>query len=320
MGIQAGIIYLLASTLIFFVKLAAYFFTHSTAVLSDALESVVNVVAAASALFVLYYASQPADEEHPYGHGKAEYFSAAFEGGLISFAAIVIAGEAFKALWRHERVGEFDTGLIFMALSGVANLILGVYLKRRGVSEKSETLKASGAHVMSDVWSTVAVLVGLALVKVTGLQWLDPVIAFFVSIQLGFQGYKIVRAAFSGLLDETDPEVLEGLAKAFARNRNPGVIDIHHVKMIRAGNYHHIDAHLVIPDFWSVKEAHEKAHQFEMDVITEYHFDGEIAFHLDPCRQKFCEICDVRECPIRTREFLTSNELTVKNLIAGPRY
>jgi len=315
---RAAWISALASLVIFLLKIGAYKITGSTAVLSDALESIVNVIASIVALFVVRFASQPADHEHPYGHGKAESFSSAFEGGMIFFAAIMIIGEAVKALLNHEPTQKLEIGLLIVAAAALVNLFLGLYLRRVGTSHQSEALKASGAHVLSDVLTTVGVMVGLGLVLLTGISWLDPAIAILVGAQLAWSGYKIVRASLGILMDEQDEQILEDLAKALRKNRISGVIDIHHLRTIRSGRFHHVDAHLVVPEYWDVSRVHELTQEYEDRVVHDYEFDGELAFHVDPCKKSYCIICDVAECPIRQRPFKELRRFTVKSLTDGP--
>lgn len=309
----------IASILIFAMKMAAYRVTGSTAVLSDALESIINVLAAAVALYVIRFAAQPADHEHPYGHGKAESFSSAFEGGMIFFAAIMIIGESLKALFFHEPPRELETGLWIVGGAALLNLALGIYLKRVGKTHKSEALKASGAHVISDVLTTAGVMVGLGLVLVTGYVWLDPVIAIFVGLHLAYSGYKILRESVGVLMDEQDEQVLADLAASINKNRRPGVIEIHNLRTIRSGRFHHVDAHIVVPEYWDVAEVHSFTHNFEADVVRDYEFDGELAFHLDPCKKSYCAVCDMPNCPIRQLPFTETRPFTVKSLTSGPQ-
>ncbi|MEN0058904.1 MAG: cation diffusion facilitator family transporter [Bdellovibrio sp.] len=316
---RAAWISALASLLIFLLKMGAYKMTDSPAILSDALESIVNVIASIVALFVIRFASQPADHEHPYGHGKAESFSSAFEGGMIFFAAVMIIGESVRALIHHEPTRQLELGLLVVGGAALMNLALGLYLRRVGAREKSDALKASGSHVLSDVLTTVGVMVGLALVLLTGISWLDPVVAILVGVQLAYSGYGIVRESLAVLMDEQDPQVLEDLAESLRRNRRPGIIDIHHLRIIRSGRFHHVDAHLVVPEYWDVSHVHEAGQQFEKDVVQDYDFDGELAFHLDPCKKSYCRVCDVPSCPIRQQAFQELRPFTVKSLTDGPQ-
>lgn len=311
---RAAWISAIASILIFGIKVFAYRLTGSAAVLSDALESIVNVVASIVALFVIRFAAQPADEDHPYGHGKAEYFSAAFEGGLIFFAALLIVFEAIKALLQQTPPQQLEIGLAIVGGAAFINLLLGLYLKKVGRDHHSEALQASGAHVMSDVLTTIGVMVGLGLVLLTKITWLDPVIAIGVGAQLAWSGYKIVRESLGGLLDESSEESLIDLCGALEKNRKPGIIDIHNLRIIRSGRFHHVDAHVVVPEYWDVAKVHSETHDFEHKVVSDYVFDGEIAFHIDPCKKSLCRRCDMPDCPIRLQPFAGREAFTVKSL------
>lgn len=315
---KAAWISFFASAFIFAMKVAAYYYTNSTAVLSDALESTVNVVAATVALIVIRIAAKPADEDHPYGHGKLEYFSAAFEGGLIFFAALMIIREALQSLFTGSEAKHLESGFLIMGLAAIFNLVLGIYLKRIGKKEQSDALMASGAHVISDVWTTVGVLGGLGLLILTNWQWLDATIAILVGLNLAYEGYKIARKSGGNLVDEADTEVLEDLAVALEKNRGTGIIDIHQLRMIRSGRFHHVDAHLVIPEYWNISQAHNVCDDFEAEVVRDYTFDGEIAFHLDPCKRAYCKMCTVEACPVRQSPFEKRNPFTVQSLTGSP--
>jgi cation diffusion facilitator family transporter len=310
---------LIISFVILGLKFGAYTLTHSQAVFSDAVESIVNVVTAIIALIVMKIVAEPADERHPYGHGKLEYFSSAFEGGMIAFAAIAIGYEAIRALIEGIELHELETGMIIVAISAVANLLLGLHLKNTGKKFNSEALLGSGAHVLADVWTTVAVIAGLVLVKFTGWQWLDPCVALLAAFMLGTSGYKIVRRAAGALIDEIDHKVLGHLCRAMNQHRKPGLINVHDTRVIRSGKFHHVDAHLVVPNFWDALKVHSEAHEFEEKVVSTYPYDGELAFHVDPCRQEFCSICDLSECPIRKETFTGLQKMTVKSVIKGYR-
>ncbi|KYG67030.1 cation transporter [Bdellovibrio bacteriovorus] len=316
---RAAWISAIASILIFLLKVYAYRLTNSAAVLSDALESIVNVIAAGVALYVIRISSEPADENHPYGHGKAESFSSTFEGGLIFFAAVMIIAESIKALIYHEPAQKLELGLVFVGAAAILNLVLGLYLKNTGIKHQSEALRASGTHVLSDVVTTVGVMLGLGLVLLTGWEWIDPVVAILVGLQLAYSGYKIVRESLGVLMDEQNEEVLGNLARSLEKNRRPGIIDIHELRTIRSGRFHHVDAHLVVPEYWDVSRVHSLGNAFEADVVRDYEFDGELAFHIDPCKKSFCSVCSVPDCPIRQAPFQQERPFTVKSLTGGPQ-
>ena len=315
---KAAAISLGASVLILVLKFWAYAVTDSTALLSDALESIVNVLAAGVALQVVRVVARPPDEDHPYGHGKFEYFSMAFEGGLITFAGIMIAGEAGRAFFAGTVPRNLDFGLFIAVGAAVLNLVLGLYLLMIGRKHQSEALRASGIHVLTDVGTTVGAIAGLALVRLTGVSWFDPAAALIIAGLLIYSGYKIVRQAAAGLIDEVEPEALAQLTTAFEKNRRPGIIDIHLLRMIRSGRFHHVDAHLVVPEFWDVSKTHAVSDEFEKAVVASYPYDGEIAFHIDPCFRQYCEHCALMDCPIRRKEFRGRRPFTVQAVTHAP--
>ena len=247
--LRAGLLSLVVSVILLAAKYWAYRLTGSTAILSDALESIVNVVAALFALGGLLFAGRPADRNHPYGHGKIEFFSAAFEGGLIAFAAVLIIYEVVLSLVTGVEVKRLDTGVLIIAAAAVANLALGLFLVRTGRRHHSLTLVADGQHVLSDFWTTVGIVLGLLLVRFTGLWWLDPLVAAVVAVNLMWTGFRLVRHAAGGLLDEEDTLLLNRLLRVLGGHVGQGIIRVHHLRAIRAGRFHHVDAHLVVPEF-----------------------------------------------------------------------
>lgn len=305
---------LLLGILLMIFKFWGYRQSGSQSVFSDAMESIVNVVAAGLALFVVHYSSKPADQDHPYGHGKVEFFSAAFEGGLISFAGVLIFIEAVNSIINEQLIHDPGIGLIVVAVAGLGNMSLGFVLLRIGRRHRSLALVASGKHLLADFWTSVGVLGGLGLVYWTHLTWIDNATAILIGVLLIWEGAKLVRRSVGGLLDEEDLEVLGQLENIFSRLAVGGIIQIHHVKVIRSGAFHHIDAHLVIPEFWDITEAHLRTTKFEKQVINYYPYEGEINFHLDPCRRAYCQVCDLTDCPIRTEAFVQRMPVRLEHL------
>ncbi len=301
-------------------KFFAFYKTQSTGILSDALETIVNVVTAIVAIIVLKYALEPADEDHPYGHGKLEYFSAAFEGGIILFAAFAIIFESVRSIVQGHEVQNLHIGVIYIMLASVINGVVGLYLVRVGKNQNSEALKASGAHLLADVKTTAGVIFGLGIYHYTGLKWIDSTIGLLVGLWLGYESVQIIKRNVGGLLDQADVESVKVLAKCIQSHLVEGIIDIHNVRIIRSGSFHHIDAHIVIPEFWDAKKVHQVSHEYEKKVVESYKFDGEFAFHTDPCYQKYCRVCTVKECPVRIHPFTHERLLTEKHIMSGPRH
>jgi cation diffusion facilitator family transporter len=297
-------------------KFFAYRLTHSTAVLSDALESVVNVLAAAFALWAIQAAEAPPDENHPYGHGKFEFVTAVFEGGLISFAALMIAYEAVIGLLHHKAAPDLSQGLWVMVFAGALNGLLGVVLVALGKRTHSMALEADGKHVFTDFLTTVGILIGLGIVKFTGLAWLDPAIALLMAGMLLFTGIPLVRKAIDGLIDAADNALLEKLLGSLERNRQPGLIRVHHVRAMRNGRRIHVDGHLVLPEFWTVERAHDTTEEYEQAVVKDLFLEGEMEFHVDPCRRVYCRSCDLADCPIRREPFSHRPPLSLVELMS----
>ena len=313
--LRAALLSLVVATLMLAAKYQAYRMTGSTAVLSDALESIVNVLAAVFALGGLLFAGRPADRNHPYGHGKIEFFSAAFEGGLIAFASILIVYEAVRSLVAGSDVHQIGLGLLIVLGSALVNLALGLYLVRTGRRYVSLTLIADGQHVLADVWTSAGIIVGLGLVRLTGRAWLDPVVALLVALWLMATGFRLVRHAAGGLLDEEDPLLLRRVLDALQKYVGGGVIRVHHLRAIRSGRFQHVEAHLVVPEFWSVEHAHDLSEDVAARIMRDLGAEGEMVFHTDPCHRIYCAVCDLEDCPIRREPFLKQTPLTLEEAV-----
>lgn len=313
--LRAVVISLAVSVVLLAAKYQAYRLTGSTAILSDALESIVNVVAAVFAIGALIFAGRPADRNHPYGHGKMEFMSAAFEGGLIAFAALVIVYEVVVSLTHGVELRALDVGLAIVLGAGLVNLALGYYLVRAGRRYDSLTLLADGRHVLADFYTSAGVVVGLLLVRITGLTWLDPLVAAVVALNLMWTGVRLIRQASAGLLDEEDPALLDRLLEVLQPHLGQGVIRIHHLRAIRSGRFHHVDAHLVVPEFWSVERSHELAEDVGERVMKELGVEGEMTLHTDPCHRIYCRMCDLDDCPVRREPFTGRPRLTLDEAV-----
>jgi cation diffusion facilitator family transporter len=320
--VRAILISLVGGTAILALKAAAYYLTGSMALKSDALESIVNVVAAAFGLGAVIFAGQPADKDHPYGHGKMEYFAAAFEGGLISLAAVLIFYESTVALIRGVELRSLGLGLTLNIAAGALNGLLGWFLLSEGRRLKSKTLEADGHHVMSDFYTTGGIFVGLLLVHFTGFSWLDPVIAIAVAVLLAKTGFGLVRESAAALLDEEDSVTigiivvaLDGLLKKGVEET--GVITVHGLRAIRSGRYTHVDVHLVVPEYLPVAEAHDDTERFDKKLIAAAGLEGELHAHIDPCRRKYCASCSDAKCPIRVEPFKGVVALTVEEAVTA---
>ena len=298
----AGLTYFLISLFLLFVKFWAFKITSSQAIFSDAMESIVNVVAAGLAFYVLYQNHKP-NSNFPYGAGKLEYISSSTEGSLMVFASIAIYFQVFNSFFQKETLNELTPGILLIAFTGVINLGLGLFLKHQGKKTNSMALKVSGSHVLTDVATTAGILVSLAIVSMTGWQFIDSLIALALASYIGFVGVKHVLSSLREMIDKENPKILKNLEKIFNQTRPDGIIQIHQVKIIRSGSFHHIDAHLVVPEYWDVKKVHEELNQFEKSIEDHYDYSVELGVHIDPCRRAYCKFCAVSNCSLRKEAF-----------------
>ncbi|MFA6236199.1 MAG: cation diffusion facilitator family transporter [Bacteriovorax sp.] len=312
----ASMLSLIVGVLLLAFKFYAYHITNSQSIFSDALESIVNVVAAIITVIVIIVAAKPADMDHPYGHGKIESMASTFEGGAILLAGILIVIQAIQVFAHGAMVQEIDSGLAIVTGAGIVNGLLGLFLLMRGKKHYSEALKSSGIHLLTDALTSIGVLAGLLMVKFTGLNWIDPVVAAIFGSMLVYAGGKILIRSGTILIDAHDESTLQLIAKLFEKNYRPGVIQIHFTRVIRSGNYHHIDCHMVIPEFWTILEAHDFSEKFESAVIQDYPVEGELHIHHDPCRMAFCESCELANCPIRRVPFKQRKHLNFEEITA----
>lgn len=306
------------AVVLFGAKFAGWMVTDSETVFSDAMESIVNIVASGAAVLAVVVAARPADRDHPYGHGKVEFLTAAFEGGLIAFAALVIVYQAAAALVVGPEIQRLELGMAIVAGGGIVNAILGVYLIRTGKQHHSTALVADGRHVLSDTWTSVGAVVGLLLVRLTGEVWIDPVTAILVALNLLRTGMEVVREAVRGLMDEQDPELIHELADAFEAARFPGIIEVHELRVIQVGAFEHVDAHVVVPEFWTIDQAHRNLDRFEQTVVATRPRGGELQLHTDPCEQAYCSACDLGDCAIRKEDFVARRRVTADQAVTGP--
>lgn len=298
----------------FLVKTAAYFLTHSVAILTDALESTVNVIAGFIGLYSLYVAAKPRDADHPYGHGKAEFLSAAVEGTLIGVAGVMIIYEAVKKLLHPQPLQKLDYGIILIAFTALANYIMGAYSVRRGKKNNSLALIASGKHLQSDTWSTLGIITGLALIYVTGLTWLDGVVAILFAFILIFTGYNILRRSIAGIMDEADRELLLKMVDLLNKHRRENWIDLHNLRVIKYGGQLHVDCHLTVPWYFNVREAHYEIDELSNLIRQEFGDTLELFVHSDGCLDFSCSICTKQDCTVRQKPFEQQVPWTLENI------
>lgn len=301
-------------------KLVAYYLTHSVAILTDALEGIVNVVAGFFGLYSLYLSAKPRDADHPYGHGKIEFVSAAIEGTLIFIAGLLIVYTAITHLLHPAALQQLDTGILLIAITAALNFIAGRICVRTGIKNNSLALVASGKHLLSDTYSTVGILVGLALIYITGIQWIDSAVAIVFSLIILYTGYKIIRSSVAGIMDESDRALLKKMVMLLNENRRPNWIDLHNLRIIKYGSTLHLDAHLTVPWYFNVNEAHTEIDALALLVRKEFGESLELFVHSDGCLEHSCAICTKTDCPVRKHAFEKKIKWSVENISTNKKH
>ncbi|MBN8621796.1 MAG: cation transporter [Flavobacteriales bacterium] len=300
--------------LLFVGKLIAWHLTNSDAVFSDAMESIVNIIAAFMGLYSLYLAAKPKDLDHPYGHGKVEFVTSGIEGALIIFAGVIIIVQSVDSLLHGNVPKKLDWGILIVALTAAINYLMGHISIKKGIKQNSLVLQSSGKHLQSDTLTTLGVVISLVLIYFTKIYWIDAAVALIFGGYIMFVGYKIIRKALSGIMDEADLEMLSRLAKFLNENRKPEWIDIHNMRIQQHGSGLHIDAHLTLPWYFELRKAHEEMEKAYKLIGENTDRSVEFNFHLDDCKTFSCEICQLSECPVRQKPFVKKIEWNEKNI------
>lgn len=301
-------------------KFVAYFITHSTAILTDALESIINVVAGAFAWYSVQLSEKPKDNEHPYGHGKIEFISAGFEGGLILMAALYILFEAIVQLITPSPIHQIENGIFICAFAGIINFALGKYLLKIGEKGQSPTLIADGKHLLVDTYSSLALVIGLCLVAFTDIQLIDPIVSIVLAIGILLTGYQLLRSSLAGLMDEADHNMLEKVAQVLNENRKENWIDMHNLRIVKYGSQVHIDSHLTLPYYYDLEASHAEVTAVESLVAKKFHSQVELFIHADPCLEQSCAICSLSTCNFRKNTFEKRLDWTKSLLLKNEKH
>lgn len=302
-------------------KSYAYYRTGSAGILSDALESVVHVIATAFAFYSVLLSAKPPDPRFPYGYGKIEYFSAGLEGGLITFAAIAILYEAIHSLIAGPVLQSLDLGVLIVGSLGATNLLLGWYLIHTGRKTNSLILVADGQHVLTDAYTSIGVVVALLVVKMTGWVILDPLIAILVALQILWTARKILREAVFGLMNRSDMDFLDKVSAALAASRQPEWIEIHRLRSFpNASDAHQIDLHMTVPRYWTVEQAHDAEHALETTLQSQVEPGIQCLIHIDPCSPRHCSVCRHTACSVRSTPPATPAAWNLAAMTAGPLF
>ena len=308
------------SVLLFAVKIIAYYFTNSLAVLSDALESIVNVLAGFIGLYSLYVAAKPKDLDHPYGHGKAEFVSAAAEGTLIVASGILILYEAIVNIIEAKPLEKIDTGLWLIAATAAMNFIAGIICLNIGKRNNSLALQASGKHLVIDTWSTLAIVATLVIILFTRFYLLDKVVACVIAVVIMYNGYNIVRRSLAGIMDEADMELLERMVRLLNEKRRSNWIDIHNLRIIKYGSVLHIDCHLTLPFYLNVLEAHNEVEALENFIISEFGEQVEMFVHTDGSYPVSCAVIFNKDGKGASPLFEQNKEWKLENIMKDERF
>jgi cation diffusion facilitator family transporter len=310
----------IVAILLFIMKIVAYVLTHSIAILTDALESTVNVIAGFIGFYSLYVSAKPRDRDHPYGHGKAEFLSAAVEGVLIIIAGMVIIYEATNKLLHPSPLEQLDYGIVLIVLSALINYLMGFVAIRKGRKNKSLALESSGRHLQSDTYSTLAIIAGLVLIYFTKLDFIDSIVAMLMACIIIFIGYRITRKSIAGIMDEADLKILTELVELLNRNRRPNWVDVHNLRVIKFGSILHVDCHLTVPWYLNVLEAHKETEALTRLIRNEFGETMEFFVHVDGCIEPSCPICGKEDCAERQHAFQEKINWTLENIISDKKH
>ena len=315
---QVALLALCVGVALMIVKFIAYWLTDSAAVLSDALESIVNVFASGFALFSIMLSARPPDPTHPYGHGRVEFFSAGLEGMLIVAAAAIIFWHALPRLFEPQAISQLSQGIALVAAAGAVNALTGWYMQRVGQRLQSLALIADGKHLLSDSYTSVGILVGMLLVWLTGWHVLDAIVALGVAASILVMGVRLLREAVARLMDEADPSVLEHIVDTLQNRRRVPWIDVHCLRAWRSGARLHVDFHLTLPRYWNLQRCHEIIEEVEEVIHESQPEPGDVIIHLDPCQPKDCASCRMAPCSLRSTAFQHTRPWTVASAVEGP--
>lgn len=305
---------------LFIVKIVAWYTTRSVAILTDALESIVNVIAGALAIYSLHLSAKPKDSDHPYGHGKAEFLSAAVEGTLIIVAGTFIIFSAISNFLHRPPLQKLDYGIILVAFTALVNFFVGSYAVRIGRKNNSLALISHGKHLRTDTWSTLGIVAGLFLILLTKIYWLDGAVAILFAFIIIYTGYKIIRTSIAGIMDEADLELLEKMVIILNENRKENWIDLHNLRIIKYGGTLHMDCHLTVPWYLNVKEAHSEIEHLSQLVRTHFGEAMELFVHSDACLDFSCALCVKDNCMVRQQPFKHRITWTIENISTDSKH
>jgi cation diffusion facilitator family transporter len=305
---------------LFIIKIAAWYLTNSVAILTDALEYTINVISGLVGLYSLYLSAQPRDQNHPYGHGKVEFLSAAVEGTLMIVSSFLIIYEAINNLKHPHEISKLDYGIYLVAATAIINYFVGYYAVNKGKKNNSLALIATGKHMQSDTYATIGIIVGLILIFFLKLTWIDSVVAFVFALIIIVSGYKILRSSIAGIMDEADDDLLEEVIALFQQSRRENWVDLHNLRIIKYGGTLHLDCHLTVPWYLNIHEAHREIDELSKLVKDNFGESIELFVHTDGCLDFSCAICTKQDCTVRKHAFVKKVDWTVENVSSNNKH
>lgn len=310
---KAILLALCVSILLMLAKFSAYLITNSNAILTDAAESIVNVLASGFAFYSIYLSTRPKDENHPYGHGKVEFFSAFVEGTLIGIAGLIIIGKSGYDLIYPKEIGRLYEGAVIIGATGFLNLLTGYHLIRTGRKLHSITLEADGRHLLTDAVTSAGLVGGIILIQFTRLWWLDSCISILLGLYIMYTGYKLTRRSVGGLMDESNIGLVKDMIGIMQKNRKEFWIDIHNFRAQQYGADLHIDCHLTLPYYLDLNKIHQEISEVDQLINRTVARKTELFIHADPCLPACCHYCKVRNCGVRQEAFRGEIQWTIEN-------
>lgn len=308
------------AVVLFVIKITAWYLTNSVAILTDGLESIVNVISGFIGLYSLYLSAKPKDANHPYGHGKVEFISAGIEGTLITIAGLLIVFEAVESFINPDPLQSLDTGIILIAISAVINYGFGWWAYRTGKRNESLALQASGRHLQTDTYTTIGIIAGLVLIRFTNVLWLDGAVAIIFAVFIMRTGIRILREAVAGIMDESDEQLLADLVTYLQKHRDPKWVDLHNLRIIKYGRILHVDCHLTLPWYLTVREAHAELDKIEALITRKFGDRIEVFIHTDYCMEFSCRLCQMENCDVRQHPFEKEITWTVQNVASDGKH
>lgn len=308
------------SIIVFLLKTWTYLITHSLSVLSDTLESVVNIVATLVGSYSLYIASKPKDKDHPYGHGKAEFISAAFQGSLIIGVGCLIIYKSIDSFIHPVSLHNLGKGLWLLVTIAIINITTAFFVIRLGKKNNSLAIVSTGKLFQIDFFTTLSVAIGVLLLMLTGYDKIDAIIATFLGFYIIYDGYKILRQSLAGIMDEADMALLEEVIFEINQSRNENWIDLHNLRVIKYGSLMHIDAHLTVPWYYNVNQAHAAVDDLTSLIKNKFGNTIEFYIHTDGCMPFSCAICTLSACEKRTSPKEKKLEWTMENVLSDIKH